>query len=124
MRKHSPLKYARIPLEVLLDKKLSVGALRVYGVFASSVYQGRVASMGMRQIGEASGSCAATARKRIAELLRAGYVAIHDAQRGKRTWYSLTSPVFGQKQGQVEEVYISPDGSRRRLVSVEQRRPA
>lgn len=52
----------------------------------------------------------------IRRLVACGHVAVTDSDRGQRALYVLTSKVFSQKQGKVNEVVSSPRG--RRLVSV------
>ncbi len=106
-------RYARIPEEVLMDRKLSLEAYRIYGLIAMNVYQGSVSVIGLRKLGKKMGRSPNTVRKRIEELVKAGYIRVSDTGERERLWYVLTSPVFAQKQGQVEEVHINPDGSKR-----------
>jgi hypothetical protein len=73
----------------------------------------------MRQLGQIIGRCAATVKARIDELIKAGYVEVADKKNGQRAYYSLTSPVFAQKQGKADVIVSTPRG--KRLVSVERR---
>lgn len=116
--KRSDSWYGRVPASVLLDLTISSDAVRVYALLTLSVYQGRVAKVGMRQMGKIMGKSAATIKRRIAELTVAGHLKA-DVQRknGQRGCYELTSPVFGQKQGNAAVVVSAPRG--KRLVSVE-----
>ena len=52
----------------------------------------------------------------IGRLVNGGHLQILAAERGRRAMYILTSNVFGQKQGKVDEVISAPSG--KRLVSV------
>ncbi len=113
---HSDLWWGRVPASVLLDPRLSSDAVRIYGMLALSVFEGRIASVGMRQLGKLIGKSAQTVQRRIAELVNAGHLATASGQAGKRAKYELTSPVFAQKQGKVNVVVSSPRG--RRLASV------
>ena len=113
--KRSPKWYGRIPADVLLDESLSSDAVRVYGILALWVFQGDVAYIGMREIGRLSGLSPATVMRRVKELAAAKYIEVRKAETGKRSWYVMTSPVFGQKQrAGVEELVSAP---RRRLVT-------
>lgn len=98
-------RYGRIPKEVLEDKRLSDGAVRIYGVLAMWVFQGNVARKGVRDIANKTGKSRTTVHRRIQELIQAGYVIAGEVSNGKRAYYSLTSGIFGQKQrAGVEEV--------------------
>lgn len=56
--------------------------------------------------------------RRLRELEEAGHIEKAPAVKGKRAFYVLTSPVFGQKQRDgVQETARAPSGGRR-LVSV------
>lgn len=110
--------YGRVPASVLLDLTISSDAVRVYALLTLSVYQGRIARVGMRQMGKIMGKSAATVKRRIAELTMAGHLKADDKRKnGQRGCYELTSPVFGQKQGKENVVVSAPRG--KRLVSVE-----
>ena len=105
--------YARLPREVLIDSAVSSDAKIVYAVLAMSTFQGSVAYVGQRFIGELLGMSQSTVSRRLKELERAGHVVHAPDSRGKRAHWELTSPVFGQKQGRVTEVVTAPSGGRR-----------
>lgn len=108
--------HARIPLSVWTDPKLHRADVHVYRVLAQAVWQGNVASIGMRRIAEESRMTLKNAHACIGRLVNGGHLQILAAERGRRAMYILTSNVFGQKQGKVDEVISAPSG--KRLVSV------
>lgn len=107
-------RYGRIPMELLLDRAVNSGAVRVYGLLASSVFQGNVATVGMRRIGKLIGKSPATVMRRLRELEAAGHIKTSPQRSGQRGFYELTSPVFSQKQrAWIEEIISSPSRGRR-----------
>ncbi len=109
----SPRRYSRIPLSVLWDQSLSYQSRIVYGTSACSAHQGNTASVGLRRIGEILGMSRSTTQRRIVELEAAGHIKLAPKVNGRRASYELTSPVFAQKQGKVNEVRIEKTGTRR-----------
>lgn len=110
--KHS--RYARLPLDVLLDARLSARALRIYGILAAHAFQGSVAYIGQRFIGELVGCSAATAGRELKRLEEFGFVNRSECESGQRLHWVLTSSVFGKKQrAGVEEVVSAPSGGKR-----------
>lgn len=105
--------YARIPREVLIDETVSSDAKIVYAVLAMSTFQGAVAYVGQRLIGQTLGISQSTVSRRLAELEGAGHIRQAPDTRGKRAHWELLSPVFGQKQGRKTEVVSAPSGGRR-----------
>jgi hypothetical protein len=112
-------RYGRVPLRLALDPMISDQAKTVFAVIAAHVFQGSVARIGQRFLGDMLGLSAATIGRRIGELEAGGYVKKGEKRNGYRGFYILTSPIFGQKQrsGDVDEVVSSPSGGRR-LASV------
>ena len=108
--------HARIPLSVWTDPKLHRADVHVYRVLAQAVWQGNVASIGMRRIAEESRMTLKNAHACIKRLVDCGHLRMSASERGRRSMYILTSPIFGQKQGKVDEVVSAPSG--KRLVSV------
>lgn len=108
--------HARIPLSVWTDPKLHRTDVHVYRVLAQAVWQGNVASVGMRRIAEESRMTLKNAHACIKRLVDRGHLQVSASERGRRAMYTLTSSVFGQKQGKVDEVVSTPGG--KRLVSV------
>ena len=112
--KRSARWYGRVPASVSLDLSVSSDAVRIYSLLALSVYQGNIARVGMRQLGKIIGKSAATVKRRIVELVKAGHLKPNTGKSGERAFYELTSPVFGQKQRSgVTEVVSSPSRGRR-----------
>jgi hypothetical protein len=116
----SRMRFGRIPLEVLADRRLKHRDVRVYGVLSASCWQGSVVPVGTRRIAR----LARCAERLVTDsLIRALEVAGHikkqpGLRRGQRGRYVLLSPIFGQKQRDgVEEVVMGPDGHMR-LVTV------
>lgn len=110
-------RYARIPWALLMDTKITAEAKLVYAVLAGHAHQGAVASVGQRRIARMLAMGLATVSRKIAELENAAYIKTEHGGAGRRSWYELLSPVFGQKQGRVDVVVSAPRG--KRLVSVE-----
>lgn len=86
-------------------------------MLALDVFEGRTASVGMRQLGKLLGKSAQTVQRRIGELVKTGHLEVAPKDLGKRATYALTSPVFAQKQGKANVVVSSPSGGKR-LASV------
>jgi hypothetical protein len=110
--------YARIPRDVLIDREIGSDAKLVYAVLAMSVFQGSVAWVGQRYIGETLGLSQATVCRRLKELEGAGHIRRKTGGVGKRALWELMSPVFSQKQGQERVIVSAPSGARR-MVSVD-----
>lgn len=106
-------RYARIPKEVLHDKRLSFSARLVYAELALWVFQGTVASVGVRKIGERLGMAEKTVRMSLSELEAAGLIKRCTGKKGERGVYHLESAVFGQKQGKKTEVVRGASGGPR-----------
>ena len=86
---HSEKWHSRVPASVTLDISISSDALRVYNILALKTFGGDRASLGMRQLGKLIGTCAQTARTKLAELISAGHVEILKSGDGKRNEYKL-----------------------------------
>lgn len=82
-------------------------------MLALDVFEGRTASVGMRQLGKIAGKSAQTVQRRMGELVATGHVKVSPKVSGKRAIYELTSPLFGQKQGKVNVVVSAPNGGKR-----------
>lgn len=110
-------RYARLPLEVLRNSKLSWRARVVYAELSANIFQGSVARIGLRLIGQRLGCGRDAVSRAIAELERAEIVIV-ERNTKSRSWYVLTSPVFGQKpRAGVKEVVSCPRGHKQ-MVSV------
>lgn len=109
-------RYARIPWEVGVDRRLSAHDVRVYFVISSSVFQGRTCTIGNQRIADVAAMTARQVRLSVKNLVECQHLQMAERRRGERAVYILTSPLFGQKQGKVDEVISAPSG--KRLVSV------
>ena len=116
--KRSPRWHGRIPACVLLDPALDSLTVRIFGIMTLHVWQGNIAYIGMRLLAELCGVSPATVARRVKKLKESGYIATESVN-GKRSFYRLTSEVFGQKQRDGERVIVSGPRGRKRLVSVE-----
>lgn len=104
-------RYARLPEEVLRDSTISAAAKVVYAELAMAVWQGSVARIGNRLIGERLGMSQMAVSRAIRELEGAGHLS-KASERGQRGIWVLHSKVFGQKQGKVRDVIVRPNGTK------------
>lgn len=104
--------YARTPLEVYTDPRLSAYAVRVYCVLAGTLRETSNASIGIRRIAQLAAMSKSRAQDSIEELLACGHVATPEVDPGRRSVYVLASPVFGQKQGKVQVVRVAKSGGK------------
>lgn len=102
--------YARIPVEVLLDRRVNGTALRVYGVIVSALRYTGTVSIGMRLISKRTGIAARNVARAIKQLEAAGHVKVIPKDRGMRASYFLTSKLFHEKQGRVNLKALSSSG--------------
>lgn len=116
--KRSPRWHGRTPAAILLDPRLDSLAVRIFGVMSLHVWQGNIAYIGMRLLAQLVGASPATVSRRIQALKDCGYITSKPVN-GKRSFYELTSPVFGEKQRDGEKVIVSSPRGHRRMVSVE-----
>lgn len=114
--KRSPNWYGRIPASVLLDSSLSAESVRAYAILSLKTYQGNIATLGLRELGKLLGISAATAMRRVHELIETGHVVAVRAKSGARMHYELTSPVFGQRLRDGERVLVQGDSGHVRNV--------
>lgn len=116
---HSERWYGRVPANVLFDKDISDGAKVLFGIMSLKVFQGNVTTVGVRHLATMTGKSKSVIHRLITELVTIGHVAPSpETKRGQRGFYTLTSPVFAQKQrAGVQEIVSSPSGGRR-LASV------
>jgi hypothetical protein len=111
--------YARLPGEVLNDRRLKHRDIRVYAVLAGSCWQGNVSQVGKRRIAKLTPCAERLVVESLKRLEATGHIQKQPGRlRGQRARYVLLSLVFAQKQrAGVEEVVVTPDG-RRRLASI------
>jgi hypothetical protein len=113
--------YGRVPETVYLDLALSDSAVRVYAILAAGTRQGNVATLGMRKLADMLGVGRSTINRRISQLVSLGHLKPSNSQ-GKRAFYELTSPVFGQKQRDDISTLTSSPRGRVRLATVDTKR--
>ena len=121
LERFKPGQWAKIPSQVLMDRRLDLAHLRIYGAMAASVRYGfRTCHMGQRLIGRLVGLSPQTVGRRIKDLIDFGHVTSTEMANGKRGFYELTSPVF-----EVSRRANSPKSAKRRQIgqaTTEQRR--
>ena len=109
--------YGRIPVEVL-TAPISDRAIRIYGILAAHVFEANAAYIGVRRLASLiPGASKSQIHRRLKELEDAGLISVSRQSKGRRSFYSLTSPVFAQKQGR-ETVTRSAPGGVPRMVSI------
>lgn len=113
----STTRYARIPEAVIGDSALKSLDIHVYAALSLWVFQGRTAQVGTRWIAEKVSADRKRVLNSLKRLQAAGHVTA-SAEKGKRTVYVLTSPVFGQKQGK-ERIVVRGKSGGKVLASVE-----
>ena len=114
----SEIRFSRVPWPVLTDPKLSASAVRLYGVLAAHVWQGKTVRLGYRKMAELAAMSKSTVQLAIVELIERKHVTASGMGSGRRNLYTLTSELFGQKQGDADVVVSHPRTGRKRLVSV------
>lgn len=110
-------RYARLPLEVLRNTELSWRARVVYAELSANIFQGSVARIGLRLIGQRLGCGRDAVARAIAELETAKLVTVERSVKS-RSWYVLASPVFGQKQKAGAKEVVSCPRGHKQMVSV------
>lgn len=99
-------KYARIPRSVLFAAGVLTAEQRcVYGALADQVWQGRTAALGERLMAKKLGFSRSTVQEALRVLQTKGFIQRSEKRINRRWCYELVSPVFGQKQGRVDEVF-------------------
>lgn len=109
-------RYARIPWDLLTNAKVSSDAKIVFAVLAGHAFQGNVAYIGQRRIAELSGFSPSKVN-RLMKTIIPSYIDVKLDGPGRRSFYVLKSPVFGQRQGKEDVIISSPSGGKR-LASV------
>lgn len=120
--KRSKVWYGRSPASVSLDLSISSDAFRVYSVLSLNTFQGNTSALGLRQLGTLLNKSAATIKRRVDELIKAGHLEVTKRANGRRMIYVFTDPCFGQKQrAGIEEVAFGPSGIARMVSSPRKR---
>ncbi len=94
MRAVNPKRYAKVPMEVLTDTRISWRARVVYSFLAGCAFEGSRVRVGQRFIGEAVGASQPSVNRSLRELVKAGHLEAITGPAGKRSSYDLKSPVF------------------------------
>ena len=110
-------RYARIPDSVLFDPSLTPSAIRVYAFLSRAVWQGSTARIGMRLMASKLRTSRSVVAEAISRLAVAGHITITASGR-ERPLYTLTSPVFAQKQGKEDSMVVDKVSGVGRLASV------
>lgn len=95
---HSVKWHGRTPANILLDQEMSDLATRIFGILSLKTFQGNIATLGVRKLETLTGRGRSIVHRALQELAKAGHIAPASKTRGQRAQYVLTSPVFGQKQ--------------------------
>lgn len=113
-RKIAP-QFARVPIEVMRDRRLSERDLRVYFEVAYAS-RGATVSVGMREIAKRSGLTRSTVGRSIKVLCDLGHLRTGAGQSGRRSVYVMQSLVFGDigytKSGVPYMVRVPDEGYR------------
>lgn len=117
--KRSPKWWGKMPASILLDPQVDDLGVRIFGILGLKTYQGNVSYIGMRLLAELCGSSAATVCRRVQILEDRGHITTVKDGNGRRHWYVLNSPAFGQLQRDQKETIVFGRGGTRRMVSVE-----
>lgn len=107
--------WARVPVEVIVDRRVKGTALRVYALMAAALRYTGTVSIGMRLISRKTGIAVRNVARAIKELEAAGHIKTVPKDRGYRGSYILTAKVFHEKQGKANLKAFSSEG---RLVQV------
>jgi hypothetical protein len=101
--------YARVPWEVVCDRRLKPLDIRVYCMISGGTFQAATAKVGTRRIADCAHASRRLVVASIRRLVDCGHIKRGRQGRGKRETYIVTSEVFGQKQrAGIEEVISSP----------------
>jgi predicted transcriptional regulator len=110
--------YARVPWEVVCDRRLKPLDIRVYCMISGPTFQATTARVGTRRIAD----CVHASRRLVIGSIRrledCGHIKRGRETRGKREMYIVTSGVFGQKQRAGIKEVISRPSRTPRLASV------
>lgn len=90
----NPQRYAKVPMEVITDTKVSLKSRVIYSFLAGCAFDGPRVRVGQRYIAEAIGVSLGAVNSSIKELAAAGHLETIPGASGKRNAYDLKSPVF------------------------------
>lgn len=118
---HSVRWHGRTPANILLDTEMSDFGSRIFGILSLKTFQGNIATLGVRKLADLTKRSKSAVHRAIQELIKSGHVAQASKVRGQRAQYMLTSPVFGQKQRDINSGKSSKEeivsGPRNRLAT-------
>ncbi len=87
-------RYAKVPLQVLTDKRVSHIAFRVYTFLAGCAFDSTRVTVGQRLVAEATGVSLGAVNSSMQELAKLGHIEAVSQGKGHRHVYNLKSPVF------------------------------
>lgn len=116
--------YARVPVTVLGDDRLTAADKLVYAGLACHAWAGNSASVGTARLCALLGVSRPTVLAAMKRLSACGHLAKAPGAPGRRAVFLLASPVFAQKQGEMDQVHSGSPSGVPRLVSVKRRKPA
>ncbi len=90
----NPQRYAKVPMQVLTDTRISPIARVVYSFLAGCAFDGPRVRVGQRFVAESVGASQPTIHRCLKELAKAGHLEPVLGPCGKRSAYDLKSPVF------------------------------
>lgn len=106
-------KFGRVPIEVSCDERLRNLDVRLYGFMAAFTFHGNACEMSLQQMAEACHTSRRSIMRALDRLVECGYIVpgLHNRER-QRSFYALTSKIFGQRQGKEDVIVRSKHGSR------------
>lgn len=98
MAKENPRRYAKVPMTVLTDTRVSFRARVVYSFLAGCAFNGPRVMVGQRFVAESLGTSPMSINRALKELAEAGHLEAIRSETGRRNGYDLKSPVFSSKR--------------------------
>ena len=87
-------RHSRVPDSILLDKRLSHEAVRVYAGLSRHALKAGIVYIGQRRLADMIHMSQRTVARKLAELQSYGLITVAADTKGKRATYTLTSTVF------------------------------
>ena len=92
----STKRFSRIPEEVLLDKALTNGDIRLYAVLSMHVFEGNICCIGQRRLATLCNCDRRTIRERLTNLARSGHISTSTVKLQRRAVFQLNSTIFNR----------------------------
>lgn len=113
-RKDFEVLWARVPLTVLCDERLTHADVSVFAAVAYFVWQGSVCRQSVADIAKIARRDRAGTIASLKRLCEAGHLKREAGARERRVQaFMATSPLFGQKQGKKTEIIRGVSGGPR-----------